>query len=72
MSVNGFQLTQNAAVKHRSNPAEKNGPVIRFVVVPEVWQTALEIAEENPRRIQILSDSECIVWNHEHWRTARD
>lgn len=41
-----------------------SGPVSSLRVNPDVWRTARELAGDDPRCIQIVSEEEVIVWNH--------
>ena len=46
----------DGSVKPRKRPRlGRNGPVETIVVDRRVWQTALRIAEGDPRRIRIVS-----------------
>lgn len=66
------EKTVKAAAKHIENakrkprrPAKKStiSRVQALKVHPDVWKVAIDIAKDTPSRIQIISETEVIVWN---------
>ncbi len=62
--TDSFHLHAYAAAKRRKRQRSRSGPVIVVTVHREVWETALQAANGDVRRIRIISSTEVIVANH--------
>lgn len=51
-------------VSGKGTPAPSNGPVVHTTVQPEVWTTALGLADGCRARLQVISETEVLVLNN--------
>jgi hypothetical protein len=59
-----FRVHRNAAVHHRPRVSDSTRqPVTSVKPNPQAWALALRLADNDPRRLRIISETEIIVEN---------
>jgi hypothetical protein len=60
----GFRLHRSAAIRHRPRVNQLPAPVITIQVDIDCWRTALGLADNDPRRLRVISETEIVVLNN--------
>lgn len=62
-----FQVTNDAAMKRIpvARGLMRNGKVVRMQVQRGIWNRAMDAANGDVNRLEILSTTEIVVWNNE-------
>jgi hypothetical protein len=59
-----FRVRRNAAVRHRPRVSDRTRQLVTSVKPdPEAWELALRLADNDPRRLRVISETEIIVVN---------
>lgn len=62
------KVAAHKPVRRRRQADKKVHEVTTMRMDMRVWRAALEIAGNDRYRIQVISESEVIVWNNHKWR----
>jgi hypothetical protein len=58
-----FRLHRSAAIRHLPRVNQSAAPVVTIKVDADAWRVALGLADNNPRRLRVISEMEIIVLN---------
>lgn len=63
-----FRLDPYAGVVRRPRDRRQSGPPVEVVTVhPDLWPRVWQAADGIPGRIEVRSETEVVVHNHENW-----
>ena len=63
-TVTEFSRGQHSKIVRPRRSAAKNSGVVVLKVDPRVWKTALDLADGDRQRIEVVNENEVVVHNH--------